>query len=132
MGKWVHRLTEKDLETQTAVCIMCGPTKLVKAGQSWNCETSARESLNRRLDKLKNERAIRKANKPPKKHPTYGITYQEIATLKYRRGCFICGDTSNVHLDHEHATGRLRGCFVSSTTLLLVSFMTTLTISNAQ
>lgn len=38
----------------------------------------------------------------------YGITATEADEMK-KSGCNICGDTHNLHIDHNHDTGEVRG-----------------------
>ena len=37
MGKWVHRLSSIDPETQTAVCANCGRVSVKRKGKTWRC-----------------------------------------------------------------------------------------------
>ena len=37
-----HHLTEKDLETRTAVCSVCGPVDIRKASRGWQCGVKKR------------------------------------------------------------------------------------------
>ena len=50
MGKHIHRLSEKDFDTLTAVCVKCGPTKIQITGNSYQCRTGYleyRQRMNR-------------------------------------------------------------------------------------
>lgn len=40
-------------------------------------------------------------------HRTYGLTYEEIKALPTK--CEVCGSTENLHVDHDHSTGKYRG-----------------------
>lgn len=39
----------------------------------------------------------------------YGITVEEVNTILLR-GCEICGTFSKLCIDHNHETGKVRGC----------------------
>lgn len=41
------------------------------------------------------------------KFRNYGLTPDQVANLP--KECEICGETNNLHIDHEHATGLVRG-----------------------
>lgn len=45
----------------------------------------------------------------------YGVTLKEAAILLARRklGCEICGRKTNSNIDHDHATGKIRGILCS-------------------
>jgi hypothetical protein len=36
-----HRLTDRDLETRTATCAICGPVKIQRSGNGWACGNRA-------------------------------------------------------------------------------------------
>lgn len=39
----------------------------------------------------------------------YGTTVEEIALLMSISACEICGSTKNLHIDHDHTSGKVRG-----------------------
>jgi hypothetical protein len=39
----------------------------------------------------------------------YGLTVEQAREL-CAGGCEICGAMKNLHIDHDHATGKVRGC----------------------
>lgn len=95
----LHRLTEKDLVEKTAMCSICGPTRLVRIARGGVCpvghaETNVREYVN-------NDGSIIK------------LTGRQRLNLlaKFGSECNICGiDISDsAHLDHDHETGEFRG-----------------------
>lgn len=87
-----HKMSEKNLELGTAICSVCGPTRIKGSGTSLQCETAHLESYNRQPHgQIK------------------GLTRGEAAELREGRACFICGETDNPQLDHDHSTGRIRG-----------------------
>ena len=38
----------------------------------------------------------------------YGLTTEQIKEMK-KEGCALCGTTKNLHVDHNHNTGEVRG-----------------------
>ncbi len=44
----IHHLTDRDLETRTAVCSVCGPVGVIKAGNGWTCATRHGRAARRR------------------------------------------------------------------------------------
>jgi len=48
----------------------------------------------------------------------YGITGDEYDKI-LSRGCEVCGSTEKLHLDHDHSTGKVRGCLCQSCNLAL-------------
>jgi hypothetical protein len=40
-----HRLTQRDPETRTAVCSVCGPTRMTRNGKSWMCSNKKADLL---------------------------------------------------------------------------------------
>jgi len=85
MGKWKHRLAEKDVLTRTALCSNCGVVKirLVSRGvgktRSWKCA-----------------RGIRERQGTPGRGTRIGI-------------CPICKSEKELVWDHDHRTGQGRG-----------------------
>lgn len=39
----------------------------------------------------------------------YGMTLEQVQELK-QAGCIVCGSMTRLHVDHCHATGKVRGC----------------------
>lgn len=108
MGKWIHRLSNKDMDNLTADCAKCGPVKTRKNGNSLICPGSQAD-----YDKGKRKKLI---------NPYFGITYEEVAELKDGRCCFICLTTENLRLDHDHVTGKIRGVLCNVHNLALGKF----------
>ena len=40
MGKWIHRLSNKDFKNKTAFCLKCGQVEIRKNGKKWQCPIS--------------------------------------------------------------------------------------------
>ena len=51
MGKWVHRLTEVDLENKTAVCAVDGPVEIRVHGKARHCRVADRATTAKDLRK---------------------------------------------------------------------------------
>lgn len=99
MGKRVHRLTRVDRETRTAVCQACGPVSLVSKGagrfgcwKAWDANRSRRRSESERR---------RDAHLD-------GLMEAQGGT------CAICPRTDDLCVDHDHATGVVRGLLCRS------------------
>lgn len=70
-----------------------------------------RESERRKQERMKvdpqyREHQRQRARVRGIKH-RFGLTEEEIAALPDR--CEICGATENLHIDHDHVTGKVRG-----------------------
>jgi Recombination endonuclease VII len=110
-----HRLTDKNLETKTATCSVCGPTPMRFNKDYWFCVTKRR----------KNERE--KPRKGAKYQYSYGngnyLGLDEItkARLKLQTEqnnlCAICSapakQNKTLSIDHCHETGKIRGLLCS-------------------
>lgn len=48
MGRWVHRLSNRNLEAMKADCSLCGPVTVYRSGNSVRCATSKQASNNKR------------------------------------------------------------------------------------
>ena len=92
MGKWRHRLSNKNVEDSTANCESCGVVSIVKTGKIWRCK--------------KAKRATR----------TGGMVKPDDVV------CEICGSDYVVSWDHCHDSGNFRGwlCMHCNTALGLV------------
>jgi ribosomal protein S27AE len=115
MGKWTHRLTNKDFDLLTADCSECGPVDMMtnSNGARWSCGVKYRQSRDEINKRAKEARAaakkLRQEAKKDKLHPIFNIPMREVEELKANRSCFICGSTERLAIDHDHKTGRLRG-----------------------
>jgi hypothetical protein len=96
MSKWIHRLTEVDREAWTAVCANCGPVAIKRVGKGVRCKTALRE-YRREHPHWKRRRG------------THGLTREEAHALKEGKACAICGAAEDLRVDHDHATGGVRG-----------------------
>jgi len=118
MGGWQHRLSKISIKTRMATCGECGRVAIVLKGSRWKCRVAARRQKGGNPDTARRSRRRRDWLK------RYGlaIDFDAADLLLEKQGgrCGICGaeiagpGPGNIkHLDHDHATGRLRGWLCS-------------------
>lgn len=90
-----HTLTDLDAVQRTATCVLCGPTKIRKAGRGrWRCRSSGSRH---------------------KRH-----TPEAQALLARSDGtCEICGDEADLVVDHCHKDDHVRGLLCRDCNLAL-------------
>lgn len=77
-----HRLTAKDTTCRTAVCSVCGPVRILRAGNGWVCATKHRE----------HQRAHRRRNPGrPRSQSTNPHRLEAIDHQTRRSSCSVCG-----------------------------------------
>lgn len=85
--KWRHRLSNVDPQRRTALRATCGPVRIRLRGRgSWRCVVEADKRV----------RAWKRARRQAKR-----------ALL--HKACQVCGETTRLMWDHDHATGAYRG-----------------------
>lgn len=88
MGRWVHRLLEKDPESLSGVCAHCGPVTLREDRKgTLRCDVGWREQ--------------------------HRSTSRESEYRAPIGPCDICGEEAQLHRDHDHSCcpgGRSSGC----------------------
>lgn len=99
MSKWVHRLSDVDRQARMAVCAECGPVSIKVWSRQVRCAVAVRDYKRT----YKREHGVVGWKKP------HGLTGTQ--AREYRRGktCAICGAGEELHVDHDHASGRIRG-----------------------
>lgn len=111
-----------EMDRKTKVCPKCGDTRRMplKRGytQCWNCHTIRNRALAAKYRKALKEgdpnrlHAKRRAHQEWKIKNKYGLTpEQHRAAMEHCQSrCQICGDApKKLFVDHDHATGNLRG-----------------------
>lgn len=99
-GVHVHKISNVDREKLTADCANCGkdtPVRM-KAGKP-RCRIANREEK-RRYGK-----------------GSHGLTWEQADEFKQNASCAICGNTENLHVDHCHTFGHVRGVLCRSCNL---------------
>lgn len=95
---WVHKLTEKNTETMTGVCVTCGPVALrwrnTRQGKRVCCATA--------------RQADRKMSNEYRRLP-HGLTSREARAFKEGKACELCGATEDLAVDYCHTRGKIRG-----------------------
>lgn len=91
MGKWIHRLTNKDIKQRTAICSTCGSVNIRKAGQTWRCKIAYNA----------------------------GRRGQKNINWEKPNVCLICKFDKPLIKDHNHKTGDFRGWICISCNNLL-------------
>ena len=98
-GKWVHRVSNRDVERLRGECASCGPVDLVmridKGAVKYPC-------ANGRLQ----QRDPRKWGGNKGKH---GLGEADGKALRAGKTCAICGKDHDLCIDHDHGTGAIRG-----------------------
>lgn len=97
MGKWVHRLLSIDEENSTAICANCGEVRLARKGDRRICGVAKRE-----------QRGPTESTWSQKKG-AHGLDVEEARRFREGKTCEICGGVDRLCVDHDHATGRIRG-----------------------
>lgn len=104
--KW-HRLSERDIDSLSGVCSICGPVKLIAqtvASRNYTVYYCANKEKQRRRDKQRRHTVEK-----------YGLTLEEYDDLlcKQEGLCAICRQTCvtgrKLAVDHDHKTGKIRG-----------------------
>lgn len=105
---YVHRLTDVDPASRTAVCAKCGPVRIHKQAKTWKC--AQRERTGTRSHTSARRRSLR------------------VELLEAQGGvCAICGGSDprsrlGWHLDHDHETGAVRGVLCYSCNVILLRY----------
>lgn len=101
-----HEVTEIDAKTKHGVCSICGPVELWVSGKRYKCKLGERSKNRRRKFKQ--------------------LTQSEETQLIARAAgkCELCGGVSvrELHMDHNHLTGKIRGFLCHSCNLGLGLF----------
>jgi hypothetical protein len=84
----------------------CPACKSIKPHDDWHRSRRTRDGL---ASQCKSCRKVSSRRDHLKR--TFGITEEERAAILKRQGgvCAICGTPDPEHLDHDHATGKIRG-----------------------
>lgn len=91
MTKWKHRVSNVDESSRLGDCSHCGRVRVYRHGARWSCSTADRE---RQRDK---------------KSRHHGLTQSEAQAMKRSAKCEICGSIEDLKIDHDHASGAIRG-----------------------
>ena len=102
---------------RTKVCTKCGrelPTMFYKRGDSTQLRSHCKECISNKAktrwyydDEFRNKGKLR--SKIHHLRTKYNLTIEEWEDLS-KDGCFICGSTDRLCVDHSHSTGKIRGC----------------------
>ena len=104
MGKHIHKLTELNTESCTAVCASCGNVSVRKKGTVWYCTNGARLNRGKRGSSVAG-----KKNRGELRIQPHGLTVLAARAFRIGKSCEICGDAKNLNVDHCHATKKIRG-----------------------
>ncbi len=108
MGKWIHRLTNIDVDNRTATCSNCGPVGIISNGiPSYKCELGYYQ---------------RRVNSADPKIASKAKNFLQFVDIPKPKDCDICHSTEPLHRDHDHKTGLPRGWLCRSCNLALGYF----------
>lgn len=114
-----HKVSGIDETALTAICSKCGPIKVAtlgnRTGQGSICPT-AEQAAARKIRHGFDREAARALTRLRHRAKLYGLTLSELRKMEQvQRGqCAICGSGGNLHIDHDHATGAVRGMLCRS------------------
>lgn len=96
-SKWVHKLSNINVEDKTADCANCGPVPIKVTGTKKACLMAVRE------------RARKTIRTHPRKGISHGLSIEQAARIRENAECWICQSTTKLVVDHCHSTGVIRG-----------------------
>ncbi|GAA3729966.1 hypothetical protein GCM10022239_03230 [Leifsonia bigeumensis] len=114
-----HRLTSVDREAKTAICSVCGPTRIrVRTVRGCQCISLHRAEAAKRTGR-KGSPLSREQSREYRLKAKFGITIEEYERMLAMQDgrCRICGtlpaEKRRLAVDHDHATGEIRGLLCS-------------------
>ena len=116
-----HRLSDVDLESRTATCAVCGPTRIrIRHGnRGHQCMAKRAEERRRRGPRLHTIHAENLGYDSPEARRRaalrykYGLTPEQYESMRDAQSgrCAICDEAPQrtLAVDHDHVTGKVRG-----------------------
>ena len=91
--KLLHHLTQVDRENRTAVCFICGPTKITvaKSRPNWNSKVSCFNKAKEGQQESRARRRDLKRSQNPNWKPRHSLSHIDVK--KMRAICSVCGST---------------------------------------
>lgn len=100
-----HALADVDEQTMTATCKTCGLVAIKRR--------TGKNSKGYRCSVALQDRAKKHSDRSAGLKQRYGITLDEFEEIARQQDykCLICGEEpdGNLHVDHDHQTGKIRG-----------------------
>lgn len=99
-------------------CLKCkfqGTDELFKVGRNICKKCYNKDQRERHHKRMSNEsHQVHHKERVRRYHLSvkYGLTIEQAEDI-YSRGCEICGSTKTLNIDHDHKTGKVRGCLCS-------------------
>lgn len=100
MAKWIHKLSDINLEDKTATCANCGPNIPIKVtGDKKACLIAVRE---------RGRKTTRNYARGTSFYG-HGLSMNDAARIRENAECWICQSTTKLVVDHCHSTSVIRG-----------------------
>ena len=77
--------------------------------KKWYEQNKEKQAQRAKEYREQNKEVIRERKRQQAVKYKYGVTWQEYQQV-ISTGCLVCGSNVNLHLDHCHETGKVRGC----------------------
>jgi hypothetical protein len=127
-GIYVHKLSNVNLAKRLADCANCGNRVDIRIKQGKpRCAAAVRATATTETARKTRREYDRKRyakNPISNKRGAHGLTVIEARAFRAGKCCEICGDAEPSHLvvDHDHATGKIRGVLCSKHNVALGTF----------
>jgi len=131
-----HRLSSLDRNARTAICSICGPTavRIRENGEGRaQCRTKRREEhakenrTRKRYPEKQREYSLKQRAKRYGWEDGFSVAHYEVLLAAQGGGCAICGAKEQASgrrlaIDHDHASGKIRGLLCTSCNIVLGRF----------